>query len=234
VFGDGADILVVGARSGAVGTRDVSEQEESDLVAETIEQLATRFDVPIAVDTWRARVARTAFEAGALLGNDMSGFSDDRYLEEAAAAGATVVATPMRLQPQMPDPNPVYGDVVDDVRRALQNLVGLTARYGIPGDRVIVDPGLDLGKTWRQSLRLLARFTEFTSLGCVALLSASRKIFLGRALNLPKEQRLDATVAACAFGIAQGARVLRVHDARGARHGADLFAALAAAERERC
>jgi dihydropteroate synthase len=231
---EGADILEVGARSGAVGTRAVSEQEESELVAETIEHLAARFDIPIAVDTWRADVARIAFQAGAVLGNDMSGFSERRYLAEAAAAGATVVATHIRLRPQTPDPDPVYEDVVRDVRRSLQSLISLTRKYGIPRDRVIVDPGLDLGKTWRQSLRLLAGFREFATLGCVALLAASHKIFLGRALNLPKERRSDATVAACAFGIAHGARVLRVHDARGARHAADLFAAMAAAERDGC
>jgi dihydropteroate synthase len=116
---EGADILEVGARSGALGTRAVSEQEESELVAETIEHLAARFDIPIAVDTWRADVARIAFQAGAVLGNDMSGFSERRYLAEAAAAGATVVATHIRLRPQTPDPDPVYEDVVRDVRRSL-------------------------------------------------------------------------------------------------------------------
>jgi dihydropteroate synthase len=231
---EGADVLEVGARSGAVGTRAVSEREETELVTETVQELVARFDVPIAVDTWRANVARGAFEAGAIIGNDMSGFSERRYLRVAAETGATVVATHMRLSPQIADPDPVYGDVVEDVRRSLRHLVDLALSYGIGRDRVIVDPGLDLGKTWRQSLRLLGRFSEFTTLGCAALLGASRKIFLGRALDVPKEQRYDATVAACAFGIAQGARVLRVHDARGAKNAADLFAAMAAAERDRC
>ncbi|MDQ4027892.1 MAG: dihydropteroate synthase [Actinomycetota bacterium] len=231
---EGADILEVGARSGAVGTRDVSECEEAELVTEAVHELVARFDVPIAVDTWRSSVALLAFRAGAVVGNDMSGFSEPRYLEIAANAGATVVATHMRLAPQIADPDPVYGDVVVDVCRSLRGLVDLAESYGIERDKIIVDPGLDLGKTWRQSLRLLGRFREFTTLGCAALLAASRKIFLGRALNLPKEKRHDATVAACAFGIAQGARVLRVHDARGARNAADLFAAMVAAERDRC
>jgi dihydropteroate synthase len=223
---DGADLLDVGARPGGVGVRDVSEAVEIELIGSTIAELRRRFDVPLSVDTWRASVAAAAFAEGAVIGNDMSGFSDPEYLPAAAAVGAAVVATHHRVAPQVPDPDPVYGDVVADVRDALVALAQRAGGTGLPADRVIVDPGLDLGKTWRQSLTLLARFEVFAGLGHPLLLAASNKIFLGRALELDPHERAEASLAACAAGIDRGARIVRVHDARGARQAVELLAAL--------
>jgi dihydropteroate synthase len=222
----GADLLDVGARAAGVGTRDVAEAEETDLVAESVEALRSRFDVPISVDTWRASVAAAAFAAGAVVGNDLSGFSDPAYLPAAAAAGATVVATHMRLAPQVPDPDPVYGDVVEDVAAALAALVVRARAAGLADDQIAVDPGLDLGKTWRQSVQLLAAVSRFVEIGPAVLLAPSNKIFLGRLLGLERHERGDATVAACTAALLQGARIIRVHDARAGRQAADLVAAL--------
>ena len=226
---DGADLLEVGARAAGVGARDIGEDEEAELVVETLAALRARLDAPLCVDTWRAPVAAAAFAAGAVLANDISGFSDPRYLPAAAAAGAAVVATHIRRAPQVPDPQPVYADVVTDVCDALRALVARAQDAGLPEEAIVVDPGLDLGKTWRQSLRLLAHLGAVAALGRPVLLAASHKIFLGRALGLPPQKRGPATVAACAFGMTLGARLLRVHDALGARHAAELFAALRAA-----
>lgn len=223
---DGADVLDVGARPGGVGVRDVSETEERELAATTVAALHDRFDVPTSVDTWRASVAEAAFAHGAVLVNDMSGFADPGMLPAAARAGAGVVATHIRLAPQQPDPEPVYQDVVEDVAGALGALVGRALAAGVAPERVVVDPGLDLGKTWRQSLELLASLAEFTRFGRPVLLAASNKIFLGRALGLDIDERGAATVAACAWGTAHGARLLRVHDVLPARHAADLVGAL--------
>lgn len=222
----GADILEVGARPGGVDVADVGEEEEADLVAESIGALRDRFDVALAVDTWRAAVAEAALTEGAVLANDMSGFSDPDYLAVVKAAGATVVATHIRLAPQVPDPHPVYDDVVRDVTRALALLAKTAMSAGLPTEAVVLDPGLDLGKTWQQSIRLLAAFPRLVDLGHPLLLSASNKIFLGRLLGLEKEERGFATVAACAIASMDGARLLRVHDALGARHAAELVAAL--------
>ena len=109
---DGADILDVGGVKAGPGP-EVTEAEELDRVIPAIEALHARFDVPVSVDTWRASVARAAYAAGAVVGNDISGFADPDYLPAAAEAGATVVATHIRLAPRVPDPEPVYDDVVD-------------------------------------------------------------------------------------------------------------------------
>ncbi|HWC12001.1 MAG TPA: dihydropteroate synthase [Acidimicrobiales bacterium] len=228
---DGADILDVGARSAAVGTRDVSAQEEIELAASSVVELRRRFDVPVSVDTWRAAVAAEAFACGAVIGNDVSGFADPGYLPAAAAAGASVVATHIRLAPQVPDPDPVYDDVVGDVTRALRGLVRRAMEAGLGRNQVVVDPGLDLGKTWQQSVALLAAVPQLWSLGQPILVAPSNKIFLGRLLGLERDERGIATTAACTVALLDGADVVRVHDARVGRQVADLVAAVRAARR---
>ncbi len=220
---DGADVLEVGARPGGVGVAEVSPQEETDLACSSLEALAERFELPLAVDTTRAGVAAAAFSAGAVLGNDMSGFRDPDYLPAAVAAGASVVATHIRLPPGVPDPDPQFRDVVAEVRQELCAVARRAEDAGLGRARIVIDPGLDLGKTWRQSLELLAATRTFAALGYPLLLGASNKIFLGRALGgLQKDHRDVATAAACALAVAGGARVVRVHDARIGRQASDL------------
>jgi dihydropteroate synthase len=230
--GDGADVLEVGARPGGVGVRDVAEAEEAELAAAGVSALRARFDVPVAVDTTRAAVAAAAFAEGAVLGNDMSGFADAGYLPAAARAGAAVVATHIRLPPGVPDPDPRYEDLVGEVRSALEALAARAVAAGVAADRIVVDPGLDLGKTWRQSLALLGRLGAIAELGRPVLVAVSNKICLGRALGLATDERAVATVAACALGVAAGGRVLRVHDAGAGRQVADLHAAVCEAAAE--
>jgi dihydropteroate synthase len=230
---EGADLLDVGARPGGVGVREVGEAEETELAVESIEELRRRFEVPISVDTQRATVARAAFSAGAVLGNDMSGFRDPGYLEVAAAAGAAVIATHIRLPPGVPDPAPQYDDVVEDVAAALERLVAQARAAGIPHTRIVLDPGYDLGKSWRQTLVLLAHTPRFARLGQPLLIAVSNKIFLGRLLGLDGDERAIATAAACAYGVARGGRIVRVHDVRAGRQVADLLAALLEREDDR-
>lgn len=101
---EGADLLDVGGVKAGPGP-EVSLGEELERVVPAVAAIRERFDVPISVDTWRADVASVAFEAGAVVGNDISGFADPRYLEVAAAARASVVATHIRLAPACPIPS---------------------------------------------------------------------------------------------------------------------------------
>ncbi|HXW31540.1 MAG TPA: dihydropteroate synthase, partial [Acidimicrobiales bacterium] len=130
---DGADILDVGGVKAGPGP-EVGESEEQDRVVPVVDALHRRFELPISVDTWRASVARAAFAAGAVMGNDISGFADPGYLRAAADAGAAVVATHIRLAPRVPDPEPHYDDLVGEVEAFLLERAALALACGIPAD----------------------------------------------------------------------------------------------------
>lgn len=222
---DGADLLDVGGVKAGPGP-EVTEAEELDRVVPTIEALHARFDTPLSVDTWRATVAKESYAAGAVVGNDISGFSDPDYLTVAAGAGVSVVATHIRLAPRVPDPDPVYDDVVDTVRLFLLERAARATAAGLTPDRIMLDAGLDLGKTAEQSLALLRASCRLASLGYPLLLSASNKTFLGVVLGLEIGERAEASMAATALGVSRGCRVVRVHDVAGSRAVCDTVAAI--------
>jgi len=222
---EGADILDVGGVKAGPGP-EVSESEELERVIPAVAEVRQRFDVPVSVDTWRAEVARAAYAAGAEIGNDISGFADPDYLRVSAMAGATVVATHIRLEPRVPDPEPHYDDVVAAVCEFLVDRAQRAESAGIPAERIVIDAGLDLGKTWEQSLRLLQRSDALAALGYPLLLSASNKPFLGKLLDLQITERRDASLAAAAIGVARGCRIVRAHEVRGTRRVCDTIAAV--------
>lgn len=211
---DGADLLDVGGVKAGPGD-EVSEGEELDRVVSAIAELKRRFDLPISVDTWRASVAGASFEVGASVGNDISGFADPDYLVVAAQAEASVVATHIRLRPRVADPNPEYDDVTMSVIDFLIDRRTRAIDAGVREDRVILDAGLDLGKTAAQSLQLLRDSPRLAGLGSPLLLSASNKTFLGVMFDLEVTERSEPSLAATALGVAAGCRILRVHDVAG-------------------
>ena len=224
---DGADFLDVGGVKAGPGD-EVSEEEELDRVVPAVEALHSRFDLPLSVDTWRASVARECFAAGAVVGNDISGFADPEYLQVCAAAGASVVATHIRLKPRVPDPDPHYDDLVPNVCEFLSDRASRALEAGIPRERIMVDAGLDLGKSELQSLELLRRSDALVNLGFPVFLSASNKRFLWTLLDVERGSAGEGTMAAHSLGIALGCRVLRSHDVRNGRRVADTMAAILA------
>jgi dihydropteroate synthase len=222
---EGADLIDIGGVKAGAGD-EVSEAEELDRVVPAVEAAAARLDVALSVDTWRASVARAAYQVGAVVGNDISGFSDPGYLTEAARAGATVVATHIRLAPRVPDLDPPYDDVVATVEGRLLALATDAEQAGIPPSRIVVDAGLDLGKTTAHSLALLGASPRLAALGYPLLLSASNKTFLGELLDLVVGDRRDASLAAAALGVIGGCRILRVHDVAGTVRVRDAIAAI--------
>ena len=152
----------------------------------------------------------------------------------AAAAGASVVATHIRLGPRVPDPEPVYDEpVVDAVSAFLLDRGERAQAAGIPREQVMLDAGLDLGKSEAQSLDLLRAHDRLSALGWPLFLSASNKRFLGDLVGTEVTDRREASHAAHALGIALGSRVLRAHDVRGVRRTADVMAAILAARDQR-
>jgi len=222
---DGADILDIGGVKAGPGP-EVTEAEELERVVPVVAGLVARFDTPVSVDTWRASVARAAYAEGAVMGNDISGLADPDYAPAAAEAGAAVVVTHIRLAPRVADPDPHYDDVVQDVAAFLAARAERARAAGLPPERIVLDAGLDLGKTAAQSLTLLRASARLAGLGYPLLLSASNKTFLGVLLDLDITERGPASLGAAALGVAWGCRILRVHDVKGTVRVRDALAAV--------
>ena len=223
LIADGADLLDVGGVKAGPG-EEVTEEMELDRVVKPIEELVKRFDVPISVDTWRASVARACYEVGAAMGNDISGFGDPEYLKAAADHQACVVATHIRLKPRVADPAPTYGDLVPDITAFLLERAERALTAGLPKTKIVIDAGLDLGKSAEQSLELLRASASLADQGYPLLLSASNKTFLGVQFDLEVGERRMASLAANALGTALGCRILRVHDVAGVVKARDEIA----------
>lgn len=221
----GADILDVGGVRAGPGP-EVTLAEELERTCEAVDALRRRFDVPVAIDTFRGEVARAAFVVGACIGNDISGFADPTYLPACAEHAAAVVATHVRLGPRIPDPAPSYRDLVGEVGTFLGVRAARAEAAGIPPNRIILDAGLDLGKTPAMSAALLRESDQLLGLGYPVLLSASNKGFLGELVDATVDDRVQATWAAHALGVGLGCRILRSHDVLGARRVADVMASL--------
>jgi dihydropteroate synthase len=222
---DGADVLDVGGVKAGPGP-EVDETEELDRVVPAIYALSARFDVPLSVDTWRASVLDAACAAGAAVGNDISGLADPAYLAVASRYDATVVATHIRLRPRMRDPEPHYEDLVADVTAFLLERVRRAEAAGLVAEQIVLDAGLDLGKTPAQSAVLLRESATFAALGYPLLLSASNKRFIGELLDRSIDDRRPESLAAVAYGVLHGCRLVRVHDVRGSARVCRMLEAL--------
>lgn len=218
----GADILDVGGESTRPGAQPVSAEEEIERVIPIIRSLAAELDVLISVDTYKAKVAQAALQAGAHLVNDVWGFKVDPELAHVVARyQAPVILMHNRSSWAHAEIKEKLGgryvgvpyeNLLEDIKRELLESVALAKAAGIPDDNIILDPGIGFGKTVEQNLELIDRLDEIRALGYPLLLGPSRKSFIGYTLDLPPEQRLEGTAAAVAVSIVRGADIIRVHD----------------------
>lgn len=221
---DGADILDVGGESTRPGGQLVSLQEELDRVIPVIEALHQRFDTPISIDTYKASVAEAALKAGASWLNDVWGLRADLLMADVAAKfSAPLILMHNRSKPSQAELQQTlggryigvpYANLVEDVKNELLESISIAKTAGVKDEQIIVDPGIGFGKTVEQNLELINRLDEIKALGYPILLGVSRKSFIGYTLNLPPDERLEGTAAACTIGILRGANLLRVHDVK--------------------
>jgi dihydropteroate synthase len=210
---EGADLLDVGGESTRPGATGVEEAIELDRVLPVIEELAAATDVPVSVDTRKAAVARAALAAGAAIVNDVSAGRDDPdLLGVAAEAGAPLVLMHMQGTPATMQDNPQYHDVLAEVEAFLQERCDAAEAAGVAPDALVVDPGIGFGKRDEHNYALLGGLARLTRLGHPLLVGTSRKGFIGRALDLPVEERLEGTAATVVWAVERGARIVRVHD----------------------
>jgi dihydropteroate synthase len=224
----GADILDVGGESTRPNAVPVDLEEELRRVLPVVRELATRTDLPLSVDTYKAETARQALEAGAHIVNDITALRGDAKMAEIVRTfGAGLVLMHMQGSPQTMQQNPVYDDVTSDVAGFLEARLQAAADMGIAGSQVVLDPGVGFGKTREHNLELLARLAELQRLGRPVCLGVSRKGFMGSLLGRPTTERLASSLAAVCHAMAYGAaQIVRVHDVAETRDAVRLFQAL--------
>jgi dihydropteroate synthase len=204
---EGADILDVGGESTRPGHATVSADEERARVVPVVAAIRDALpETVLSIDTTKPAVAEAALAAGADLINDVWGVGeDDTLVRLAADHGVPLVVMHNRAEP-------VYRTFMPELIADLQRALDRAARLGLPWDQLIVDPGFGFGKTPAHNLELLRKFEALRMLGRPILLGTSRKSTLGRVLDLPANERLEATLATTALGIAGGTDIVRVHD----------------------
>jgi len=211
---EGADLIDVGGESTRPGAAPVPADEELARVVPVIRALATRLQIPMSVDTYKASVARAAVDAGASIVNDVSGFRFEPDLARAVAeSGAALVLMHSRGRSSTMYDEAVYDDVVREVIGELGGCVRFAVDSGIAADRIILDPGIGFAKRASHSYGVLARLGELASaLDRPILVGPSRKSFLREAVgDRPAAERDWATAAATAAAVLSGAHVVRVH-----------------------
>ncbi|HET9456551.1 MAG TPA: dihydropteroate synthase [Candidatus Limnocylindrales bacterium] len=203
----GADVLDVGGESTRPGHAPVAQDEEAGRVVPVVAALRAALpEVPLSVDTTKPAVASAALAAGADLVNDVWGVAEDDGLARVAAdRGVPIVLMHNRAEA-------VYADLIAEVVADLRAAIGRAVGAGVAEDRIIVDPGFGFGKTAEHNVELLQGLAALRVLGRPILLGTSRKSTLGRILDLPADQRLEATLTTTALGIAAGIDIVRVHD----------------------
>lgn len=228
---DGADILDIGGESTRPGSEGVAEDEELRRVIPVIAALAGAGH-RVSVDTRKARVMREALAAGAAFVNDVSALSfDPQAMETMAAASCPVILMHAQGDPKTMQLNPRYDDVALDVYDWLAARIAVCEAAGISRARLIADPGIGFGKSFRHNLDVMRQFALYHGLGVPLLAGLSRKAFIG-ALTGEKAaaRRVNGSVGGALWAALNGAHILRVHDVKATVEALAVARAAAAPE----
>lgn len=208
----GAALVDIGGESTRPGAAEISVADELRRVVPIVEALAPALPVPVSVDTSKPEVMEAAAAAGAGMLNDVMGLRREGALEAAAASGLSVCLMHMQGDPRTMQSDPYYDDVVEDIYGFLDERIGRCEAAGIERSRLLIDPGFGFGKTMLHNARLLRELRRFRELGLPLLVGLSRKSFLGKVVDCPVGERLNASVVAAALAVWNGAAIIRAHD----------------------
>ena len=207
---DGAEIIDIGGESTRPGYQKVTEDEEIERVVPYIRAVREKFNIPVSIDTYKAKVARAAVEAGAGLINDIWGFKGDPKMAETAAA----LRVPCCVMHNRNLETHPYHNLMEDVLNDLKESIRLGLDAGVRPEHIITDPGIGFGKTLEDNLLAMKHLERLKELGYPILLGTSRKSMIGLTLSLPVEERVEGTVATTVFGVMKGCSFVRVHDVK--------------------
>lgn len=220
---DGADIIDIGAESTRPyeGAQKITAEMELERLMPALEKILDNCRAPISIDTYKASVAREAIKIGAHMINDIWGLQHDADMADVAAkADVPVIVMHNRESIEYSVP------IMRDVLQYLQKSIDVGIESGIRSENIIVDPGIGFAKTMRHNMEIMARLDELHVLGCPVLLGTSRKRFIGRALDLPVDERVEGTIATAALGKVKGVRIHRVHDVKEVKRALKMMDAM--------
>jgi dihydropteroate synthase len=203
---DGADILDIGGESTRPGAEPVSLEDELARVLPVIRAVRQELNIPISIDTYKAEVARCALLEGADIINDIwRGIGDPAMPRIAAEFDVPIILMHNRNNKQ-------YKHLMRDIIADLYESIDLLKAAGVDSDKIWLDPGIGFAKTPEDNLEVMAHLDSIAAMGYPVVLGTSRKSFIGLALNLPMEERLEGTLATVCYGIQKGCQIVRVHD----------------------
>ncbi len=186
----------------------ISEEEEIERVVPVIEAISKHVKVPISIDTYKAKVAQKAIEAGAHIINDIWGAKAD----EKMAAVAADYNVPIILMHNRHDRN--YSFFIRDVLNDLYESITIVKQAGVRDEQIILDPGIGFAKDLNENILMMQNLDTLTALGYPVLLGTSKKSMIGQALDLPVKERMEGTGATVCYGIQKGCQIIRVHDVK--------------------
>lgn len=208
MIANGADIIDIGGESTRPGYTMISDEEEISRVVPVIEKVKERFDIPVSLDTYKSGVAKAGIAAGADLINDIWGLKYDDKMASVIAE-SKVACCLMHNRKEA-----FYTDFMEDMLKDLQETLDLADKAGILRDRIILDPGVGFAKTYENNLEAINRLEMLHRLELPILLGTSRKSVIALTLDLPKDQRVEGTLATTVLGVIKGAGFVRVHDVK--------------------
>ena len=223
---EGAKIIDIGGESTRPGSEGVSSEEELQRVIPVIKAIREQCKVNISIDTKKVEIARKAIEVGAKMVNDVAGLADSDMIKLVADSGVHVVIMHMQGTPANMQENPQYDDVVNDIRKWLENRVENAVNNGVDKTKILIDPGIGFGKTLEHNLEILKRIKEFRGISGGVVLGASRKSFIEHLTGARPEERLGGSLSAAVVGALSGVDIVRVHDVKETKQAIDLVNAL--------
>lgn len=212
---DGADIIDVGGESTRPFSDPVSLEDELSRVIPVIKELKKRTDVAISIDTTKSIVAREACLVGADIINDISGMLfDAKMVDVAKDLDCPIILMHIKGNPKTMQENPVYDDVISEIKLHLLNRVDYAIDNGINRKNIILDPGIGFGKTIENNFEIINRLDELTCVEYPFLIGVSNKSFIGKILDIDENNRLQGTIVANTIALQKGCKIFRVHNVK--------------------
>lgn len=209
MIADGVDIIDIGGESTRPGHKYVEVDEEIKRVIPIINKLKQEINVPISIDTYKAKVAEEALKLGVEMINDVWGLKKDKDMANVVAKYDAYVCI-MHNQ----NGTDYDKDIIESIKESLKESIDRALKAGVKKEKILLDPGIGFGKTFEQNLEVLKRLGELNDLGYPILLGTSRKSVIGNVLNVDPKERLEGTIATTVLGIRDGVDIVRVHDVK--------------------